>query len=126
MGDVLAFARLAHAVTLDGFGENDGRLPGMLYSHGISGIHLLGIVAAAAERPNFVVAHVLHKGGCLGIFVEELLAHIGAVLRLEILIFAVYAFFHALAQLAALVLREEPIPAGTPQHLDDVPAGTVE
>ena len=54
-----------------------------------------------------------------------MLAYIGAVLRLEILIFAINAFFHALAQNGRSCPSEEPIPAGAPQHLDDVPAGAV-
>src|SRR5208337_5329994 len=57
---------------------------------------------------------------------EEVLADVGAVLRLEVLVFAVDAFLHQLAQLAFRVPGEEPVPAGTPQALDDVPAGAAE
>ena len=114
MGDVLAFAGLAHAVSLHGLGENDRRLAGMLHGGGIRGIDLDRIGAAAPQRPDLIVAPVLHQLGGLGIFAEEMLAHIGAVLRLEILIFAVDAFLHALAQHAGSVFGEQRIPAPIP------------
>jgi hypothetical protein len=40
------------------------------------GIHLLGLVAAAAQFPDLVVAHVLHELGRLGVPAEEMLADI--------------------------------------------------
>ncbi|MCY1228082.1 hypothetical protein D9M72_403790 [compost metagenome] len=55
-----------------------------------------------------------------------MLAHVGAALALEVLVLAVDALFHALQQLAALVLGEQLVPAGAPEHLDDVPARATE
>src|ERR1700737_4497826 len=55
-----------------------------------------------------------------------MLAHIGAVLALEVLVLAVDALFHPLEQQALLVFCEQLVPAGTPHHLDDIPAGAAE
>src|SRR5262245_66087818 len=103
VGDHLAFARLAHAVTLDGLGEDHGRLAGMLHGCRIGRIDLDRVAAAPAQRPDVVVAHVLHERGGFGGLAEELLAHVGAVLGLEVLIFAVDAFPHAFAAHAAAI-----------------------
>ena len=53
-------------------------------------------------------------------------AHVGAVLALEVLVLAVDAFLHALEQQAVGVSRDQPVPAGAPDHLDDVPTGAAE
>src|SRR5438132_2297471 len=55
-----------------------------------------------------------------------MLAHVGAILALEVLILAVDALFHALEQDAGLVLGEQLVPARPPHDLDDVPAGAAE
>src|SRR6202020_199872 len=123
MGDHLAFAGLAHAVALDGLGENDSRLALMLDRRLIGGVDFQRIMAAAGQPPDLVVAPVGDHGGGFGIAAEEFLADIGAVLRFEILVFAVDAFFHQLAQFAGMILRQQLIPAGTPETLDDIPAG---
>ena len=121
MADHLAFARFAHAVALHGLGENDGRLALVLHRRGIGRVDLERIVAAAGELPHLVVVQV---GDQRLQFrrVEEMLAHIGAVLALEVLILAVDALFHALQQDARLVLGEQLVPAGAPHDLDHVPA----
>src|SRR6202022_3946481 len=62
----------------------------------------------------------------LGILAEELFAHIGAILSLEGLIFAVDAFLHPPAQKPGLVAREQRIPITAPDHLNHVPAGPAE
>ena len=55
-----------------------------------------------------------------------MLAHVGAVLALEVLVLAVDALFHPLQQQARLVLGEQLVPAGAPHDLDHVPAGAAE
>src|SRR3546814_14141420 len=45
---------------------------------------------------------------------------------LEGLVFAVHTFFHAAAQIALFVTRQQRIPEPAPDHLDDVPTGTTE
>src|SRR5207248_11186939 len=92
----------------------------------VSGVYFDRVVTAAPERPNVIIAPVLHQRGGLPILAEELLAYIGAVLRFEILVFAVDAFLHAFAQQAGGILGKQLVPARAPQHLDHVPAGAPE
>ena len=84
------------------------------------------IVATAVQAPDIVVRHVGDQLEELGIFTEEVLAHVRAVVRLERLIFAVDAPFHALQQQAFRISREQRIPVRPPDHLDHVPAGAAE
>ncbi|MNK80552.1 hypothetical protein D3C87_1002730 [compost metagenome] len=56
--DHLAFARFAHAVALHRLGQDQRGLALVLDGCGIRGEHLLGVVAAAREAPDLVVAHV--------------------------------------------------------------------
>jgi hypothetical protein len=123
VGDHLPLAGLTHAVALDGFGEDDGRLPLMVHGCVIRGIHLRGVVAAPRQSPDVIVAPVGDHGLELGILAEKVLADVGAVLRLEVLVFAVDAFLHALPQNAGDIAGEQSIPARAPDHLDHVPAG---
>ena len=101
MGDHLPFAGRAHAVALDGLGEDDGRLALVVDRGLVGGVDLDRIVPAAGQRPDLGVGPVLDHRRRLGMAAEEVLADIGAVLRLEVLVFAVDAFLHELAQLAA-------------------------
>src|SRR5579863_144474 len=80
-------------------------------------------MAAAGQRPDLSVAPVGDHRRGLGIAAEEMLANIGAVLRFEVLVLAVDAFLHQLAQFAARILVEQRVPVRAPQALDDVPAG---
>mmetsp|Transcript_4939 Transcript_4939/g.17780 ORF Transcript_4939/g.17780 Transcript_4939/m.17780 type:complete len:427 (-) Transcript_4939:721-2001(-) len=122
----LTFARFAHAVALDRLGQDQGRLAGVLDRRRVGREHLLGVMAAAREAPDLVVAHVGDHRLQLVVLAEEMLAHVGAALALEVLVLAVDTLFHALEQDAALVLGEQLVPAAAPQHLDDVPAGAAE
>ena len=98
----------------------------MLYRRRVGGVNFDGIRASASQRPDLVVGPVCNQSCCFGIFAEEVLAHIGTVLRLEVLVLAIDAFLHALAQFARGILRQQRVPTGTPQHLDDVPARATE
>ncbi|KAF1042977.1 MAG: hypothetical protein GAK34_02735 [Delftia tsuruhatensis] len=89
-------------------------------------IDLLRIVAAAAQVPDLVVAHVLDHLQRARIAAEEVLAHVGAVIGLERLVVAVVALGHDLLEHAVLVLGQQLVPALAPQQLDDVPAGAAE
>ena len=55
---VFAFARFTHAKTFDGFDQQNGRLVFVVHRFVVRGIHLLWVVATAAQIPNIVVAHV--------------------------------------------------------------------
>ena len=126
MRDHLPFAGRAHAIAFDGLGENDGRLALVVDRRLVSSVDLDRIVPASGQRPDLGVGPILDHRRRLGIAAEEVLADIGAVLRLEVLVFAVDAFEHELAELALRVLGEQRVPAGTPQALDDVPARAAE
>ena len=126
MGDHLPFAGRAHAIAFDGLGEDDGRLALVIDRRLVGGIDLDRIVPASGQRPDLGVGPVLDHRRRLGIAAEEVLANIGAVLRLEVLVFAVDAFVHELAKLALIILGEQRVPARAPQALDDVPARAAE
>ena len=83
-------------------------------------------MAAAGELPDFLIRPVGDHGRRFGIAAEEFLANVAAVLGLEVLIFAVDAFFHQLPQATGHVLGQKLVPAGAPHQLDDVPAGAAE
>src|SRR5574343_449266 len=123
--DVHRLASLAHAEALDGLGQDQGRGALVLDGAVVGGEDLEQVVAAAVQRPDFIVGPV---GDQFLQFrrVEEMLADIGAVLGLEGLVLAVDAFHHAALQDALLVAGEQRIPMGAPDQLDDVPAGTAE
>ena len=125
MGDVLRFARHAHAVALDGLGQDDRRLALVMGCRVVGGIDLVRIEAAAIEPPDVVIRPVGHHGLQLR-RVEKVLADVRAILALERLVFAVDAFHHPAHEDACLVAREEGVPARAPHHLDDVPARATE
>src|SRR5689334_22206403 len=83
-------------------------------------------LAAAAQVPDVVVAHLGDHLEGARIAAEEILAHVGAVVDLERLVVAVVGVHHELAQRTFLVARQQWIPAAAPDQLDDVPAGAAE
>ena len=123
MGDVLPFTRLAHAVAFDGFGEDDGRLPLVFHRRGIRRINFVRVVATTIEAPDILVRHRRHHFFEFGIFAEKGLAHIGAVTRLVILIFAVHRFHHAGFEQPVVVPGQQRIPISPPDHFQYIPAG---
>ena len=124
--DVAALAGLPHPVALDRLREDHGRLPRMPDGRVVGGVDLLRVVPAAAERPDLVVRPVGDHRLGLGVAAEEVLAHVGAVVRLERLVLAVDALVHQLAQDALVVRLEEGIPVRAPDHLEHVPARPAE
>ena len=61
-----------------------------------------------------------------GYLPKNSLAHVGAVLGLVVLVFAVDDLFHALHQQPGLVLGQQAVPVAAPDDLDHVPAGAAE
>ena len=125
VADHLAFARFAHPVALHGLGQNDRRLALVFHCRGIRGVDLERIVTPTTQLPDLFIVQV---GDQRLQFrrVEEMLAHVGAVLALEVLVLAVDALFHPLQQQTRLVLCEQLVPAGAPHDLDHIPAGAAE
>ena len=83
-------------------------------------------MAAAVQAPDLLIRHVGDHLLELGILAEEMLAGVGAALGLEVLVLAVDAFLHQALEQPLLIALEQRIPARSPNHLDDVPAGAEE
>ena len=126
VGDVASLAGLPHPVPLDRLREDHGRAAVARHGGGVGRVHLLRVVAAAAQLPDLLVGPVGDHGARLRVLAEEVLAHVGAVLRLEGLVLAVDRLFHPEVEPPLGVGLEQRIPAGAPDHLDHVPAGTTE
>jgi hypothetical protein len=105
VGDVLALAGLAHAVALDGLGEDHGRLALVVDAAAVGRVDLVRIVAAAVQAPDVVVGHVGDHRLELGILAEEVLARVGAADGLEVLVLAVDALSITLLQQAVCRAR---------------------
>ena len=78
------------------------------------------------EPPNLLVRPIGDHRRRLWIATEEVLANVGAILRLEVLVLTVDAFIHELMEPARVIPRQEAIPVRAPDDLDDVPSGTAE
>jgi hypothetical protein len=126
VGEVLSLAGLAHAVALDGLGQDHGRPAGMPHGVVIGRVHLVRVVAAAVQSPQVLVGHACDHGLELGVLAEEMLADVGPVAGGVVLILAVDALLHALLQKPAGIAGNERVPVGSPDDLDDVPARAAE
>ena len=126
VGDHLALAGDAHPVALDRLGQDHRRLAGVRDRRVVGGVDLLLVEPAAVEQPDLLVGHVRDALEQHRVAAEEVLAHVGAVARLERLVLAVDALLHHLDQRAVGVGGQQRIPAAAPDHLDHVPAGAAE
>ena len=116
----------AQRVALNGVGEDDCRLAGVLHGCLVGRVDLAVVVAAALEFPELVVGPVLDHFLGARVAAEEVFAHVGAVVRAEGLVVAVQGFVHDVDEGVVLVGGEQLVPAAAPDDLDDVPAGTLE
>ncbi len=123
---IARLAGFAHAVAFDGLGQHHGGTALVLDGGFIGVINLVGIVPAAMQVADLLVGQVGYERRGFRIPAEELLAHIGAALGLEGLVFAVHALVHQLDQLARRVFGEKRIPVAAPEAFDHVPAGAAE
>ncbi len=120
--DVLAFARFAKTVALDGARKNDRRRALVIDSRFIRRIDLARIVSAEAQPPQTFIGHGLDKLKQTRITSEEMLANVRARGNDQLLVFAVHQFAHALHQQPFGVAFEDGVPLASPQDLDDVPS----
>ncbi len=120
--NVAALARFAQAVTLHGFGQDHRGLALMFRRRLVGGIDFSRVVTAAHQLANLLIGEVMYELEQFGIFAEEMFPRVAARFDDIFLIIAVHRLFHALEQQPGLVAREQIIPVGTPDHLDDVPA----
>ena len=126
VGDVLAFAGLAQAVALDGFGQNDGGRALVLDGCLVSGMHFDGIVAAQPHARQLLVGKMLDHFEQARIGAEEVLPEVGAALDEIFLILTVADLAHALDQQAIAIVADQAVPVAAPDHLDDIPSGAAE
>ena len=119
---VLAFADLAHAETLDGLDQQHAWLALVVNRCMKRRVDLLRVVAATAQLPDIVVAHLGNHLRGARVPAEKVLANVGAVIGLEGLVVAIQRVHHDLAQRAILVARQQRVPVTAPYQLDHIPA----
>lgn len=126
VGGVAALEVRAQRVTLDGLGQDDGRLALVIHRCAVRGVHLAVIVAAALEVPDLGVRHLLDE--LLGAWVaaEEVVADVGAVVGLVGLVVTVGRGVHQVHERAVAVGVQQGVPFAAPHDLDDVPASAAE
>src|SRR5262249_6254771 len=126
VGDVLALARFAESVTLDGFGKNDGWRSLVLDGGLVGRVNLDWVVSAQAHARKLFVREMLHHLEQAWITPKEVLPEVGTALDEEFLILPVRDLAHTADQEAIPVILNEAIPIAAPDDLDDVPSRTPE
>src|SRR5271169_5359400 len=124
--DVLAFARLAESVALDGLGENDGWRSGMVNRSLIGGVHFDGVVAAEAHAGELLVRKMFDHLEQPGIGAKKILPEIGAAFDKIFLILTVRDLAHAPDKQAIAIGLNDRIPIGAPDQFDYVPSRAAE
>ena len=124
---VQRFTRRAHAVTLDGFRQHNGRTAVRIVDClVIRGVNLLRIMSTTVQMPNVFIAHVRNKSCSFRIFAEEIFARVFAAKCLTVLIFTIDGFHHQLTQTSGRITCQKRIPTLTPNGLNDIPLCTAE
>ena len=126
MGDVLAFASFAEAVTFDGARENDGGTALVFDGGFIGGVDFARVVSAETQTAQRIVGEGFDELEKARIAAEEKLTNIIAGGDDEFLVFAVDDFAHALDEQAFGVALEDGIPLAPHRYFDDVPARAAE
>ena len=126
VGDVLAFARFAQTVTLDGLGQNNRRRAGVINRGPESRMDLDGIVSAEPHASQLLVGQMLDHLEQPGIAAKQVLTEVGSALHKILLILSVADLAQPPNQQAIAVVLNERVPVCAPYHLDDVPAGSAE
>ncbi len=124
--DVFAFTSFAEAVALDRAGEDDGRAALVFRSGFVGGVNFPRIVTTETQAAELFVAQRFDKFEQARIGAEETLADVRAGFHDELLVFAVNKFAHTFDEQTFGVAREDVIPLGAPENLDDVPACAAE
>ena len=126
VGDVLAFARFAESVALDGLGENDGGRSLVLHRRLVCGIDFDRVVTAEPHAGELLVRKMLDHLQQPGIGAEKILPEIRAALDEIFLILAVGDLAHAPHEQAIAIGLDDRIPIAAPDDLDDVPSRATE
>ena len=126
MRNVPSLTCFAQAVTFDRLGKNYRRLSLVFDGRLVSRVNFAGVVPSARHLAQLLVAQVNHALGQLRIFAEEMFPNVAAALDDVFLKVAIDALFESLQQQAIVIVGEQFVPVGTPDHFDDVPACATE
>ena len=126
MCDIHTFTRIAHAIALDCLDEDHRRLTRVFYSGSIGSIDLVWIVTTPVQPLDVGIGDIGNHGFQFRVFAEEMLAHIGAVIRLVGLIFTIDHLLHTFIEMASRVSGNQRIPVRSPDHLDHIPTRAAE
>ncbi len=126
VGGVTSRERGAKGVTLNRVCQDHGRLPRVFGGRLVGRVDLAVVVATAFQGPDLVVSPVLNHRFRARVTPKEVFPHVRAVVRLERLVVTIQRFVHDIDEGVVLVCRQQLVPAPTPNHFDDVPAGTLE
>ena len=113
----------AQTIAFDGLHQDYGRLAGRTLRALIGGVDLARILPPALDVAQLVVGQRVHHARQHRVVIHPVLA-LDVARRDRIpLIVTVDRVFHALAQHALAVLREQPVPAAAPNDFDHIPVG---
>ena len=113
--DVLAFARFAESIPLDGARQDDRRRALVLDRRLVGVVDLDRIVPAERQLLQLIVGEVLDHLQQARIGAPEVLADVGAGLDAVLLILAVDDLAHPLHQQAVAILGEQRVPLAAPE-----------
>jgi hypothetical protein len=128
VGGVASLDLGAERPALHGLGEDDRGCSGaqVLHRRAVGGVELAIVVTAAGKEAQLIVGEVVDELAQARVGAEEVLTDVGAGLHGVALELAVHRGGHLVQQHAVHVAREQLVPLGTPDDLDDVPAGAAE
>ncbi len=126
VGGVAALHLGAQRPALDRLGQDHGGRTDLVHGRLVGRVQLHVVVAAARQGAQIVVAEVGHHLAQSRVGAEEVLPDVGAALHRVALELAVDGRVHLVQQHPVDVLGQQLVPAGAPDHLDDVPARTAE
>src|ERR1019366_10258786 len=106
VGDVAALAGFAQAVALGGVRQNQRRPPLGVQRLLVGVEDLFGIVTAALQLEDFLVAEVRYQFEQFGVLAEKVLPDVGAVFGDVGLELAIHHFAHAFLQQSGGVARQ--------------------
>ena len=124
--EVAALGDPAERPALHGLREDHGGGAAVLDRGLVGGVELSVVVASARQVLEIVIAEVGDHATQARVGTEEVVADVGTVLGPVALELAVDGGVHLVEQHAVLVLGEQFVPTGAPDHLDDVPPGAAE
>jgi hypothetical protein len=84
VSDVFTFSGIAHAITFNGMGQDNGRFAFGFLRFFQCSKDFLRIVTTAVQGPDLLVSPVGNQRGGFRIFTEEVLTNVSAVFDLKV------------------------------------------